>query len=173
VGGTVSGASTDIAGNGGGLSGGNGVTVSDAGSNGNRNLRNSIFSNEDLGIDLGSAAFGDGMTPNDQKDPDTGANTLQNFPVLTSVVNSRGNTAIKGKLNSKPDKTFNIQFFSNLAGDEGKKFVGQKSVTTNANGNLSFDFQPAQSVPAGQTVTATATDPNGNTSELSAPRSVT
>jgi hypothetical protein len=173
VGGNVSGASNDIAGNGGGLSGGNGVTVSGAGSTGNRILRNSISDNEDLGIDLGSAAFGDGVTPNDPKDPDTGANALQNFPVLTSVAHSRGQTTIKCKLNSKPDKTFTIQFFSNPVGGEGKKFVGQKSVTTNANGNISFDFQPAQAIPAGQTVTATATDPGGNTSEFSAPRSVT
>ncbi len=173
VGGTVSGASNDIAGNGGGLSGGNGVTVAGAGSTGNRILRNSITDNEDLGIDLGSAEFGDGVTPNDPKDPDTGANGLQNFPVLTSVAQSRGQTTIKGKLNSKPDKTFTIQFFSNPVGGEGKRFVGQKSVTTNANGNVSFEFQPAQAVPTGQTVTATATDPGGNTSEFSAPKSVT
>ena len=174
VGGTVPGASNDIADNGGGLSGGNGVTVSGAGSNGNRILRNSIYSNEDLGIDLGSAAFGDGVTPNDPKDPDTGANALQNFPVLTSVAHSRGQTTIKGKLNSKPDNTFTIQFFSNPSGNEGKKYLGAKSnVTTNANGNVSFEFRPAQSVPAGQTVAATATDSGGSTSELSAPRSVT
>ena len=70
-------------------------------------------------------------------------------------------------------KTFTIQFFSNPAGGEGKKFVGQKGVTTNANGNVTFEFQPAQAVPTGQTVTATATDPNGNTSEFSAPEPAT
>jgi hypothetical protein len=173
VGGTVPGASNSIAGNGGGFSGGNGVTVGGAGSTGNRILRNSITDNGDLRIDLGSAEFGDGVTTNDPKDPDTGANTLQNFPVLTSAAHSRGQTTIKGKLNSKPDKSFTIQFFSNPAEDEGRKFVGQKSVTTNANGNVSFDFQPSQAIPAGQTVTATATDPGGNTSELSEPRTVT
>ena len=173
VGGTSSGTANSIVGNGGGFSGGNGVTVSGAGSTGNSILRNSISDNEDLGIDLGSAGFGDGVTTNDPKDPDTGANALQNFPVLTSAAQSRGQTTIKGKLNSKPDKTFTIQFFSNPVGGEGKRFVGQKSVTTNANGNVSFEFQPAQAVPTGQTVTATATDPGGNTSEFSAPESAT
>ena len=132
-------------------------------------LRNSIADNEDLGIDLGSAEFGDGVTPNDPKDSDTGANGLQNFPVMTSVAPTRGQTTIEGKLNSKPDRTFTIQFFSNPVGGEGKKFVGQKSVTTNSNGNVSFEFQPAQAVPTGQTVTATATNSGGNTSEFSAP----
>jgi len=173
VGGNVSGASNDIAGNGGSLSGGNGMSVSGAGSNGNRILRNSKTDNEDLGIDLGSAEFGNGVTPDDPKDPDTGANALQNFPVLTSVAHSRGQTTIKGKLNSKPDKTFTIQFFANPVGGEGKKFVGQKSVTTNTKGNVSFDLQPAQAIPTGQTVTATAIDSGGNTSEFSAPKTAT
>ena len=34
-----------------------------------------------LGIDLGE----NGVTPNDHLDPDTGANNLRKFPVLTSA----------------------------------------------------------------------------------------
>ncbi len=44
---------------------------------GNAILGNSIFSNGELGIDLGA----DGVTPNDVGDGDSGANNLQNFPV--------------------------------------------------------------------------------------------
>lgn len=51
--------------------------------------------------------------------------------------------------------------------------MGQKNVVTNANGDASFTFQPAQTVPAGQAVGATATDSGGNTSEFSAPIAVT
>jgi CSLREA domain-containing protein len=64
---------------------------------GNRILRNSIFSNVGLGIELGE----DGRTANDPGDADTGANKLQNFPVLSSA-ETVGATTIKGGLNSTP-----------------------------------------------------------------------
>jgi parallel beta-helix repeat protein len=56
-----------------------GVGINDDDSTGNRILGNSIFSNADLGIDLEH----DGPTDNDPGD--TGANSLQNFPLLTSA----------------------------------------------------------------------------------------
>lgn len=136
---------------------------------GNRILSNSIFSNEDLGIDLNF----DGLTLNDQGDGDTGPNTLQNFPVITSATtSSSGKTTIGGRLNSTPEKTFTIRFFSNPKGNEGKTFIGQKSVTTNAKGSMSFTFTPARTVAVGRTITATATSSGGDTSEFSAPRKV-
>jgi hypothetical protein len=54
----------------------------------------------------------------------------------------------------------------------GKTFKGQKSVTTNANGNASFSFSTIAKVAVGQRMTATATDAFGNTSEFSAPKAV-
>jgi hypothetical protein len=132
-------------------------------------LRNAISSNGQLGIDLDV----DGRTPNDLGDADTGANTLQNFPVITSAKTVSGKTTIKGTLNSRPNAGYLIQFFSNPSGDEGKKFIGQKSVTTDASGNASFTFTPSSVVKVGQTITATATKTsNGNTSEFSDPRTV-
>jgi hypothetical protein len=135
---------------------------------GNAILTNSIYSNEDLGIDLHQ----DGPTANDPGDPDSGENDLQNRPALTSAVTSGGGSNVKGRLNSTPDKTFLIEFYSNPSGDEGKKVLGQKAVTTNADGLASFAFAPSQAVPAGQRITATATDAGRNTSEFSAPRTV-
>jgi hypothetical protein len=50
--------------------------------------------------------------------------------------------------------------------------IGQRSVTTDGSGNVTFPFSPAQRVGVGRTVTATATGPGGNTSEFSAARVV-
>ena len=84
----------------------------------NRVSANSIHSNTLLGINLGPA----GVTPNDAGDPDTGANTLQNFPVITSATSVGGNTTIVGALNSTPaSTTFTIEFFSNPACDGGQR----------------------------------------------------
>jgi hypothetical protein len=75
------------------FNGGAGVPVAgDAISTGNSILRNSIFSNALLGIDLGF----DGKTPNDAGDGDLGENNLQNKPILTSAVTSSGSTTLKG-----------------------------------------------------------------------------
>ena len=130
---------------------------------GNRILTNSIFSTNGLGINFGNASVG---REQDNKDPDTGANNLQNYPIITSATSSGTATTITGKLNSKPRKTFTIQLFSNPAGtDEGKTFLGQVKVRTNLKGKASFSFfGPAAA--QGEAITATATGAEG-TSEFS------
>ena len=137
--------------------------------NGVRNsiLGNSIFRNGELGIDLGP----DGVTGNDDGDGDGGANLLQNFPLITSAV---GNT-VSGTLNSAAGRTFRIEIFSNSGvapcdssgNGEGETFVGTTNVTTDTSGNQSFTVTLATPLPSGAAVTATATDPDGNTSEFS------
>ena len=93
--------------------------------------------------------------------------------MLSSAKTSATSTTVRGKLNSTPNKTFKIQFFSNPSGtEEGKKFLGQKSVSTDASGNATFSFSPAQKVGVQRTVTATTTNPAGSTSEFPAPRTV-
>ena len=156
------------------FSGKDGIELDGSGSQtGNAISRNSIFSNAGLGIDLfGGFENAQGTTANDPGDIDTGSNNLQNFPVLASAKTSSTTTTISATLNSTPTKTFKVQFYSNPSGNEGKKFIGQKSVTTNGSGNGSFSFSPSSKVAVGQTVTATATDPAGNTSEFSAARKV-
>jgi hypothetical protein len=136
---------------------------------GNHILRNFIDSNDVIGIDLvGGNETISGSTLNDPGDADTGSNALQNKPEVTSAETSGSKTTIEGKLNSRPNRTFIIRFFSNPPGPppEGKRFIGRKSVTTNANGNVSFSFVPAAEVPNGRSITATATSANGNTSEF-------
>src|SRR5215218_750361 len=142
-------------------------------------LSNSIFSNKGLGIDLIDFFLPErGNTnvsnANDPCDPDENTNDLQNKPNLTSALTSSGTTTIKGSLNSNPNQTFTVQFFRNPPGtNEGKTFLGQKSVSTGSNCTTgTFTFIPNQAVSVGQNITATATDSEGNTSEFSAPRTI-
>ena len=164
VGGDTSAAANTIA-----FNGDDGVQVTDEGSTGNRVLRNSIFGNGGLGIDLvGGTENAADATFNDPGDPDSGPNDLQNKPNLTSAENSGGETTIEGELNSKPNQPFTVRFFSNPPDtNEGKRFIGKKKVSTSADGLRSFAFEPDKKVSVGRNITATATDPDGNTSEFS------
>ncbi|UCG93065.1 MAG: T9SS type A sorting domain-containing protein [candidate division WOR-3 bacterium] len=135
---------------------------------GNAILSNSIFANAGLGIDLGSS----GVTPNDVGDGDGGANNQQNFPVLNSATAGGGNITIDGTLNSTPNSSFRLEFFANSASDpsghgEGEIFLGSAIETTNGSGNVSFAVTTPVEVPPGQFISATATDPDNNTSEFS------
>jgi hypothetical protein len=165
--GTAAGANT-IAFNGGdGVTLTDGITFGDA--QGNRILSNSTFSNQGLGIDLAP----DGPNPNDAQDTDSfGPNTLQNKPILTSATTTGTRITIEGILRSSPDDNVTIRFFSNPTGNQGKTFLGLKTVTTDANGDAPFTRVLAVVVPAGQRITATATGPGGNTSEFSGARVV-
>ncbi len=137
----------------------------------NRIQGNRIFNNVALGIDLGLS----GVTLNDASDVDTGANNLQNFPALTSAITTPTGATITGTLNSAPNTQFTLEFFANGACDssgygEGEIFLGRSTVTTNANGDGGFTYTVSTGtpLPVGRAITATATDPNGNTSEFSA-----
>jgi len=141
-----------------------GVLVTSTGTMGNRILRNHIFDNAGLGIDLG----GNGVTANDTGDADTGANDLQNYPELAPA--NYANVLV-GSLSSGTNTTYHIEFFANSTIDgsgngEGETFIGTTNVNTGPAGtvNFVFTFTP---VPGQTNFTATATDPNGNTSEFS------
>ncbi|HEX6586971.1 MAG TPA: CSLREA domain-containing protein, partial [Solirubrobacterales bacterium] len=140
-----------------------------SGSTRDRVVGNSIFSNTGLGIDLGAT----GVAANDPDDPDAGANNLQNFPVLADATAGGGETQVSGTLDSEPSKTYRLEFFSNPGCDpsgngEGKTYLGTTDVTTNATGDASFAVTLPTGSTTGDAVTATATDPDGNTSEFSA-----
>lgn len=135
---------------------------------GNAVVANEIFANAALGIDLGTA----GVTPNDARDGDSGANDLQNFPVLASAISGSGSIEITGFLNSTATTDFRLEFFATPTCDpsgngEGERFLGSGPTTTDGGGNVSFTLTLAGAVAVGQFVTATATDPGDNTSEFS------
>jgi hypothetical protein len=147
-------------------------------------LGNSIYSNSALSIDLGDP----GETPNDDKDNDTGANELQNFPTLTRVsfpamayvgtmrIAPSAVATINGTFNSAPNSTFVLEFFlASACQTEGPQvidlipvFLGQRRIDTDSEGNaaFSFEFNFPDGVGAGF-VNATATSLSGNTSEYS------
>ncbi|MFH1311994.1 MAG: YCF48-related protein [Candidatus Eisenbacteria bacterium] len=148
-----------------------GVSLVSTAGTGNKILRNSISANTELGIDLDD----DGVTANDTGDADTGPNNLQNFPVLTSATTLEGVTTVEGGLNSAAATTFRIEFFASPAEDpsgygEGQTYLGSTTIITDGSGDQSFTF--LTSVPVGQVITTTATDPNDNTSEFSGARPV-
>ncbi|MGH7127268.1 MAG: beta strand repeat-containing protein, partial [Planctomycetaceae bacterium] len=152
--------------------GGDGVAVVEVppfGATRNTISENAIFSNGGLGIDLAD----DEVTPNDEGDPDGGANLRQNFPVITRVTG--GGSTIEGTLNSGSNSTYRIELFANTAavacdpsgGGESERFLAETSVTTNGSGDASFSVPLTQPVDPENVITATATDSDGNTSEFS------
>ncbi|NBC17102.1 MAG: T9SS type A sorting domain-containing protein [Bacteroidetes bacterium] len=128
---------------------------------------NRLFGNGGLSIDLDD----DGGTANDAGDGDDGANRLQNYPVLSEVLLSNS-IRVEGTLESTPSTAFRLEFFeSDACGaegrGEGRTVLAAETVTTDAAGVASFTFTFDADVPRGAFVAATATDPQGNTSEFS------
>ena len=135
---------------------------------------NSIFGNEGLGIDLG---LRDGPTPNDPRDEDTGPNDLQNFPCILYATSDGGSTTISGYLDSTPGTTFTLDFYGNMVPDpsgygEGETPIGSATVTTGDHGRVDFEVTFPVAVQRPALTTATATDPEGNTSEFSGQRAL-
>jgi hypothetical protein len=151
-----------------------GVLVTGSDATGNRIEGNSIFSNAGLGIDLFMVFDGPcGITDNDTCDTDIGPNNLQNYPVLTSATSSLGRTTIQGSLNSAPNTAFRIEFFDNhqchpSGNGSGEAFIGSTDVMTDGNCDAPISVTLDVTVETGHVITATTTDPTGNTSEFSA-----
>jgi hypothetical protein len=130
---------------------------------GNHITQNSIFDNDSLGIDLQN----DGVTLNDLGDSnDWRGNQELNFPVIDSAVYLAGNTTVYGKLDIDTDPTLaTIEIFkanSDPTGyGEGETYLG--SATPNPSGDW---YVTVSGLIVGDSVTATTTDTNINTSEF-------
>ena len=155
---------------------------------GDRISLNQVFGNLQMGIDLGAADQIDGP----QALPQSGPNNMQNYPVLTSVTDSGGQTTIAGTLQAVAGQTsYWVEFYANgrLSGkgglSEGQWFLGaQEFSDIDANHQVGIRFTtdtPADNStgPYGASgpvldhlITAVAIDANGNTSEFSAARDV-
>ena len=159
-----------------------GGVVDDAGET-NVSIRgNSIHDNgfgslgHGVGIDLSVNIGGDGVTPNDPGDGDTGPNNYQNFPIVSSAaaLAPSSGTHVTGVLHSTPSTTFDLDFYANDACIphphdflQGRAYLGSGQVTTDGSGTGSFFIDVAGTIQPGERVSATATDPTGNTSEFS------
>ena len=146
IGGQVSGAPNVISGN---L--GNGVGIA---AQGVPVLSNSIYGNGGLGIDLLGGA--------------PAANGGLNAPRILSITRSGAAATVSGSFAGAASSPYTLQFFSNPAGEnQARTFLGTLNVTTGADGQTPFLVQVPTGVPVGGNVTVTATDRNGDTSELS------
>lgn len=150
--------------------GGAGVRFASSGAITNSILGNSIHSNGGLGIDLDA----EGVTLNDFDDSDAGTNTLTNFPWITSVVELNGRTFIRGIVQAIPNTNYRVELFRNDQPHssnygEGQTFLTAVDAITNNGGTAAFKFDFPGTL-SGDAITATATDPEGNTSEFSRAR---
>ena len=145
IGGTAAGAGNLIA-----FNHNDGVYVQSGTKNGI--IQNSIYGNGPFGIELGA-----------------GANNNQPAPVLTSVDGVSGGTEITGTLTAKKKTTYTIEFFaSDLDDHSGRYFLGSLTVTTNSSGIAEFTATVLTPPIGSDFITATATDPDNNTSMFSA-----
>ena len=157
------------------FSSGDAIRSTPSGGNGNTFSQNTFFGNV-FAIDLGPG----GSTGNDAGDADSGPNRLQNTPVFPSdvVVNTSGTTAdiaITYNVDTDPlngPYPLTIEFFLSDATGNDAFFIGSDTFTeadftagtkTIALIGISIDGLPLDSL------VATATDSDGNTSELSGP----
>ena len=163
IGGSVAAAGNTIA-----FSTGIGVDVDATAGTGNEIRLNSIFSSGSLGISLG----GSNSVLLNGSAGTVGPNDYQAFPVLTSVASSGGTTSGAFTLEGTPNTTFIVDFYtiSSITASgygEGRYVLGWESATTSGAGSVSLPFSFPTPATGGEYVTATATDPSGNTSEFS------
>ncbi|MGB8167798.1 MAG: choice-of-anchor tandem repeat NxxGxxAF-containing protein [Chthoniobacteraceae bacterium] len=144
----------------------------------NKISQNLIHDNGGLAI-----SFGDGKTPtpNAEIRAFSGPNLLRNHPVIGTFPDHcrlNGTTlTVTGTLTSVASTTFRVEFFASPHASpsgigEGERYLGAQDVTTNFAGTANFTFTANNVAQVGEYISATATDPAGNTSEFSEARSV-
>ena len=139
--------------------GGYGVSVTSAADNAISST--SLYLNGAGGIALGPGANGDPATPS-----------------IGGASSDGMTTTIQGTLTAAPNTAYRIEFFSDLACDasgagQGRVPLDSLSVVTDDGGGVAFSPSLPLGVTPGQVVSATATDPSGNTSEFSTCQPVT
>jgi hypothetical protein len=147
---------------------GNGVAIIGQ-SVGNQIRGNAIYENGGLGIDLGN----DGVTLNGSHAAgEQGPNNWQVFPVL-STCQGGASTTVTGTLAGTVGASYTLDFYANVTPDpsgygQGQVYLGSQTVTvTDPSGNVTFTATGLAATSPGQWIIATATGPDGSTSEFS------
>src|SRR5262249_30877809 len=98
-----------------------------------------------------------------------GPNNLQSAPVIVVAADGRLQGWLSGSL---PGSDYRIELFAGARAGDAEVYLGSLDITTDAAGEATFDVP--YTAPAGEPIiSATATDPSGNTSELSRLRQAT
>ena len=132
---------------------------------------NRIYANSQLGIDL---RWPDGVNINDDDDPDTGGNNLQNYPVITFAQGyANGTTRHPGHAEQQPQHDLHpgllLQFRSRPQRLRRRRVLsGRRPASPPMRTAMpTFDVTLPVTIPPNQFVTATATHADGSTSEFS------
>lgn len=144
------------------LVGNTGPAVSVVNSDRNRISQNTIAGNSGPGILL------------DPRVGDVAPNGLLASPVFISMPGNGNNVLVSGTIRGTPSTTgYRVEFFASALtpGAQGDTYLGSVTADTDATGSapISFTYTP---VPGKPVVTATVTDPLGNTSAFSGQNAV-
>jgi hypothetical protein len=146
-------------------SGQNGITVNWQ-STGVAILRNVIRDNQRLGIEL-ETRFGWGPSPHVDAGTDSGRSILQGFPVVDSALQTLDSVVVRGSFRGGLSGRYRLDFYGvdvpRLTNGEGERWMGRRDVVGSPGARQPFEF----TLPGTAAwVTATVTDPAGNTSEF-------
>lgn len=166
--------------------GGSGVVLTGDGDPVGNAVRGNLISNNgaadqtDIGIDLD----GDGVTPSDAGDTDTGTNNLQNFPEIdrnqTEYNTSTGKVEVRYKVSCNTTDCdygtnglkIDIYLADSESSGEGLTYLytdEYPEASATSFRVISFDPPSGVSVSRSDFIVATATDASGNTSEFTEP----
>lgn len=130
-------------------------------------LGNRVYDNAEYNIDIVPNV---GPNLNDTLDVDQGPNKGQNYPEIVSATLNGMNLQFAGKLRSRANTQYRVEYFQtptcHTSGfGQGRSYIGHEVVMTSGAGETSLGFLGSNGQNSGY-VTATATDPDGNTSEF-------
>lgn len=145
------------------FNGGDGIAVVNG--TGHALAQNLIYANDEIGIDLNA----DGATPNDgATDPDSGANRLQNYPLISSSNTAGVTSGTMFGVNGDYD----LYFYNNDACDssgygEGQRLITGQRVTISSGNQVAFNVNLGSQTLNSQVTAVAVNVTTGDTSEFS------
>jgi len=151
---------------------GAGILVADDAGAANTIRGNLIRDNGRSGVGLAIDLTGtQTQLANDDGDPDSGPNALQNYPMIyASAPTDATHRVVRAFLNTAPNQTLRVDFYhanacSKTRGADANYLVGSVNASSGASGIVALSAPIAEGGKSGY-LTATATTASGKTSEL-------